>query len=312
MSLEMPLCPSDFDRFWQKTLQELSAVDADICCGKEKDINDDLSLYQLSFFSLNNKLIKGYALLWNDVARPLVIHTHGYNSNIGIKTEWAETGLNVIGFDTRGFGCSTEGVSVNEKGYILTEIECAEKSILRGAVCDFVQAARVGKRLLNQPPSRTVFYGFSFAGAMAIQAASISEEADIVVAGAATFAWHAMRRQLKIKGSGKEVIDFLNQSPFMESKVMNTLNYFDTLHFVERLKCPVLMGVGLRDDVVPAKTVFALIDLVRAPMVVREFSESHGLNDDLIWKPFNDEFLAYALEGPNGMFFEQDRCLNYS
>lgn len=311
MSLKMPQCPEDFDRFWQKTLQELSAVDADICCYKKQDINNKLSLYQLSFLSLDNILIKGYALLWNDVSRPLVIHTHGYNSSVAVETKWAEAGVNVIGFDTRGFGDSSKGINVNEQGYILTEIEFVEKSILRGAVCDFVQAARVGKHLLNHLPSRTIFKGFSFAGAMAIQAASISDEADLVVAGAPTFAWHAMRRQMKIKGSGKEVIDFLNQHPFLENKVMNTLNYFDTLHFAARLKCPVLLGVGLRDEVVPAKTVLALIDKVKGPMISREFPESHGLNDEVIWQAFYDEFLTYALEGIDLMFSRQEKCSNY-
>jgi len=290
----IPKCPIDFDAFWKVELNKLDEVNPAPSLTFVCDIEPGLKQYQLEFTSQNRVRIYGYALIWETQKAPLVLHTNGYNSHVDIQYDWAKQGVNVLGFDTRGFGRSQESVELHADGHILTGFERPQTSILAACVCDYIQAHRAAKELLSAKVSKTVYYGFSFAGAMAIQAAAISNEADLLVTGAPTFGWHELRRQLPINGSGAEVRAFLDQHPSQESLLMESLNYFDSLHFASKLTCPILVGIGLIDETVPAITVQAIIDKMPSHRMRRAFSHSHCEQDELIWQTFIDEMIELA------------------
>ena len=297
-STKLPPCPADFDLFWQQELKQLNMVNPDPALTYVCDIEPGLKQYQLTFVSQHKATIQGYALIWDKSSAPLVLHTNGYNSHVEVQHEWAKRGVNVIGFDTRGFGRSKEGIELHSDGHILTGYESPQTSILGACVCDYIQAHQAAKSLLKKKISKTLYYGFSFAGAMAIQAAAISQEADLLVTGAPTFGWHTLRRQLPINGSGAEVRDFLGQHPKQENRLMQSLNYFDTVHFASKITCPILVGIGLIDETVPAITVEAIIERMPAHRVRRAFSHSHCEQDELIWQTFIDEMLELAHQDP--------------
>jgi len=295
--VKRPVAPADFEQFWQLTLERLLEQDTDKQTRNEVLLGDGTAYLNVGFDSLENCRIEGYACLWQDKPRPLIIYTNGYNGQYVERQNWAKRGVNVFGFDTRGFGRSKNALSLSPYGHILTGIEDKNTSILRGAVCDYIQAIRVAKALLNHEPTRVVFYGFSFAGAMAIQAAAVSQMADIVVAGVPTFGWQEKRHSLHILGSAEEVNQYLASHPLKRSSVMSVLNYFDTLHFAEKLKCPTLVGVGKKDEVVPSETVMAIIENLRCPHRFSVFKESHGPRDDVIWAPFIKELIDISKSG---------------
>jgi len=45
--------------------------------------------------------------------------------------------------------------------------------------------------------------------------------------------------------------------------VLNTLSYYDTKNFTDKITCPVWMGIGLQDDVCPPATSFAAYNYVQ-------------------------------------------------
>lgn len=49
------------------------------------------------------------------------------------------------------------------------------------------------------------------------------------------------------------------------AKVRETGKYFDPVYFAARIRCPVLLGLGLRDEVCPPATIFAAANQISAP-----------------------------------------------
>lgn len=288
--------PDDFTRFWDDTLAQLRHYSSEY----EKavaDRRDGISQYAVDFNSWLDTGISGYLLRWDDDRpRPLVIYTHGYYGQCDIQWQWAQQGLNVFGFDTRGFGRST--IPCHEGGWILTGIESPQDSIIRGAVCDFIRAAEIARLITGAACSRILYYGYSLGGAMALMAEALDQSADIVVAGVPSFGWMAGRRALVHLGSGGEVNRYIDAHPEQEARIMRTLSFFDTANFAGLISKPVLIGMGRKDLVVPAQTVRAICSRLQGPHVVREFPYSHSSQpEESLWQNFEREWLQLALSG---------------
>jgi cephalosporin-C deacetylase len=295
--VKLPKIPTDFDKFWADTLVELEQQPLMYKQFNERELCQNLQYANVEYLSLHSTKIMGFSCIWHDKPRPLIIFTNGYNGQYKEQLSWAKTGVNVLGFDTRGFGRSAPYTQVSGDGHILTGIQTPHESILRGAVCDFIQAEKLAKKMIPFPASKVIFYGFSFSGGMAIQAAAVSQRPDIVVSGVPTFAWHEKRNSLPIGGSAAEVQRFLRRNPDKRNQVMSTLNYFDTLHFAEKLRCPTLIGIGLEDTIVPSETVFPITAKLQNEHQLRIFAKSHSEEDDIIWQPFINEMMLLAKEG---------------
>lgn len=296
--------PKDFNTFWIQTLDQLAQQDLGIQ-PLQHESAEGLTLQWLSFRSFGGALIHAYCLSWNDEQpHPLVIHTHGYIGQCDVMWRWAKRGLNVFGFDIRGYGRSHDAINERSScGYILTGIESQQTSVLRGAVCDYVRAQDVAEYLLGARPQRSIYYGNSFAGALAFIAAAITKIPDLLIAAVPTLGWAEGRLQWVKKGSGLEINQYLERYPEQTEQVMKVLSYFDTMNFADRVTCPALIGLGVRDEVVPAPTVYAIINHLSSPYEVREFPVSHSSEpQEKLWFRFESEWLELAVNGASQSF----------
>lgn len=291
--------PSDFVAWWAETLAELSAVDpAPRCVSNDSCPLSDVSYERVEFTSLGDVAIGGY-LLRQESAQPcpLVVHAHGYNDRYDVMFPWAQRGFHVLGFDARGFGRSPLA-GVDAAGVVLTGIRARSDSILRGAVADFLQAIDSARALLDGRVASTCLYGFSFGGALAVMAASLCEDIDFLVAGQPTFGWNAERRRVSLAGSTREINDYVARFPWLTDTVMRTLSYFDTVSFAPHVRVPALIGIGLDDDVVPSRTVLAIVNQMRCPVEVRLLPVSHSQDPrESLWREFHAEWLEYVAQG---------------
>jgi cephalosporin-C deacetylase-like acetyl esterase len=76
-----------------------------------------------------------------------------------------------------------------------------------------------------------------------------------------------------------EFTDYMNRHPEVPSdKVFETLSYIDIKNLASWIKAPVLMAVGLMDDVCPPHINFAAYNLLKVPKSYIAYPESgHGL-----------------------------------
>ena len=292
--------PPDFEAFWEKTRAELGRIPPAV--SRELLGSDDAALgfERLSFDSLGGARVSGYVIRWkDDVPRPLVVHSHGYGGGLDPVWHWARTGVNVLGVEARGYGRSRDALpSLSPWGYVLTGIESSEKHVLRGAVCDYMRAVEVGRDILYPFISRMVLNGTSFAGGLAVMAESVMQVADFLVVAVPSFGWAEGRRLLVEDGSGQEINRYLEAYPEREEDVMVILSYFDSMNFAEEVRCPTLVGLGLEDNVVPAPTVYAIVNHLSAPHQVVRLPVSHtDLPEEKLWDRFEAYWLRLAVEG---------------
>lgn len=296
-----PLCtePEDFDAFWSSTLDSAAEIDPKPFLARQKSPAPGLTYDQLTFTSLGHIGISGY-LLSHDVSepRPVIVHSHGYNSQYDVMLNWANSGCHVLGIDFRGFGRS-QHMTMARGGYVLTGISDPHTSILRGVVADLVQAIRVARTVLDWRMSSLTLYGFSFGGAAALMAGALEKSADLMVAGQPTLGWHNERLRLSTAGSSAELNGYLADNPAERESVMRTLSYFDTLHFASRIDTPTFIGIGLDDAVVPSRSVIAITNHVATPKLeVRILPVSHSDDPrESLWNEFDAEWLAFSRDG---------------
>lgn len=297
----VPLCiePSDFDDFWRTTYESVLEIDPSPTLARQKSPGHGLIYDQLSFLSFGNVVVSGY-LLTHDVAepRPLIVHSHGYNSQYDVMLNWANTGCNVLGIDFRGFGRS-EQVDLARGGYVLTGIASPNSSILRGAAMDLVQALRTARVLLSARLGRTTLYGFSFGGGMALMAGALETDVDLIVVGQPTLGWHSERLRLSTAGSSAELNRYLDGKPAERDVVMRTLEYFDTLHSAARITTPTVVGIGLDDAVVPSRSVLAIANYIGTrDLEMRILPVSHSDDPrESLWATFDEEWLQMTNTG---------------
>jgi cephalosporin-C deacetylase-like acetyl esterase len=99
-------------------------------------------------------------------------------------------------------------------------------------------------------------------------------------------------------GSGLEINRYLDAYPARTAQVMDALSYFDTMNFADLVACPALVGLGARDEIVPAPTVYAIVNHLSCPHEVREFPVSHSSEpQEGLWSRFESEWLELARAG---------------
>src|SRR5262249_46726787 len=56
--------------------------------------------------------------------------------------------------------------------------------------------------------------------------------------------------------------DYLRLAPAAEGQVRDTVAYFDGINFAPSIRCPIIVNIGLRDDVCPPETGYAVYEAV--------------------------------------------------
>ena len=73
------------------------------------------------------------------------------------------------------------------------------------------------------------------------------------------------------------------------------MSYFDVVNHAPRISGDVIVGVGRKDDVAPAETVFAIINNMKAGAEVLEYPYSHSdAPEERLWEEFDEYWLARA------------------
>jgi cephalosporin-C deacetylase len=79
---------------------------------------------------------------------------------------------------------------------------------------------------------------------------------------------------------------YFNTSNKDAVKVRETSRYFDVVNFARHIECPVLIGLGLRDEVCPPATVLAAVNVITSPKEVLILPESGHQDENGTQRPF--------------------------
>ncbi len=255
----------DFAEFWQRARAELATVDPqfkmiriDSLCTEKHDV------FLVEMRSLDNVLIRGWYQVPVKPGRyPAIMQLPGYSS-VQVPS-YINYGDDVIGFglNIRGHGNSRDDINPGFPGYILTNLADKENYIYRGAYMDCVRGIDF---LCSRPEvdvSRIAVEGASQGGALAIATAALDADRIAVCAPQVPFLSDFRDYFRVATWPANEFIDLIeNRKALTWDRAFNTLSYFDIKNLAPMIKAPLIMGVGLMDDVCPPHINFAAYNLV--------------------------------------------------
>ncbi|HEV2343059.1 MAG TPA: acetylxylan esterase [Actinocrinis sp.] len=285
--------PENFETFWADTLTAARSFPLGAVFKPQDTGLSTVVVEDVTFNGYGGQPIKGWFVRPAAASGPLptIVEYIGYNGGRGLPFEkllWASAGYAHFIMDTRGQGgvwmvgdTPDNAVDSDNPAYpgVMTRgVFTPETYYYRRLYTDAVRAVEAARTHPYADPSRTVVYGVSQGGGLAIAAAGLVDD----VAGLLTevpFLQH-FRRAAEITDGFpyKEIANFCKIHRDKVDQVFHTLSYFDGLNFAARSNAPALYSVAMMDDVCPPSTVYASYNHYAGPkeMVVYPYNGHEG------------------------------------
>ena len=106
--------------------------------------------------------------------------------------------------------------------------------------------------------------GSSQGGGLVVTTAAMRPEVRAAAAGAPYLCGFMDAIALTHTYPYEEINDYLRAHPDRRPEVEETLAYFDGISFADKIRCPIVVNIGLQDNVVPPETGRALFERIGA------------------------------------------------
>jgi cephalosporin-C deacetylase len=275
--------PADFDAFWDGVLQEVAALPRELRLEPVDYPAKGARVHRATFTGLGGARLSGWFITPDGPGPfPALVFYHGYSWFRGEPwgyLPWIAQGYAVLAVDVRGQAGDSDdhrswsGGAVG--GWMTRGISDPATYYYRDVYGDAVQAVEVLAARPEVDASRIAATGGSQGGGLTLVAAALSPRV-MAAAPDIPFLCH-FRRAVHVSDSMpyREFDEYLLRHPEREASMWRTLQYFDVLHLADRIRCPVLMSVGLRDLVCPPSTIFAVFNHLRGPKEIAVYP-AHG------------------------------------
>lgn len=273
-------CPADFDGFWEERMAEADAVSLDY----ELVPSDIPSFPTCDFLDLWYRGMKGARLHAKVILPrtshevPLVLQFHGYP---GASRSWFEQasfagmGMAIIALDCPGQGGPSEDVG----GFTGTTVSGHIIAGLDGEVRDMYyvrlhQDIRILCRIVRELPridlTRVFVNGASQGGGLGIATCALNS--DLVRRAAILYpflsdfrmVWELGADEIAYEGIRYYTRWFDAPAERLE-EAFGKLAYIDSKNFAHLVRCEVLFGTGLADNVCPPQTQCAVYNNLTCP-----------------------------------------------
>jgi len=268
--------PAGFDKFWDDTRAELAKVPISLEVERSTlRSTPDVDAYEVMFRSLGG----AHCFAWLCVPsggtnRPGLVVYPGYSGAPGLPRVWAKAGYVTLQLSPRGHHKSDVDFNPGFPGLMTSGIDEPKEYAYRGLYCDAWRAVDV---LLSRPEldkARIGVTGGSQGGALSLIAGAGRPEVKVIAADVPFMT--SIRDALKLGNSYpyEEVKDFLRLQPSYEPRVLETLDLHDTVNFADRITAPTLLSIGLRDDICPPQTGYALYNRLSCPKELKVYPDA--------------------------------------
>lgn len=258
--------PEDFDAFWAGV--EAAADSIPLNASLRPDSlrsTESVEVFEVHYDSLDHVRIAGWYCLPRERSDPLptVVAYPGYISEPSLPKNWAEQGYAAFGAAPRGKLRSNRQYNPGYPGLLIDNIVDRNTYSYRGFYAD---AWRVIDFLISRPEiddERIGVTGGSQGGALTLVAASMRPDKIRAAAASAPYLSGMMdAASLTHSYPYEEINEYLHLYPEREEDVRQTLAYFDCHNFVERIRCPIIVAIGLQDNICPPETGFNVFDRI--------------------------------------------------
>ena len=274
-------CPDDFDDFWAGVMGELACLPLDPELIRDPlRSNDEVDVFQATYASLGGLKIFGwYSVPANgDGPFPAILLLPGYKSEPAVRRDWGRKGVAVLTVAVRGKLPSSSQFNPGYPGLLTHGLESRDGYSYRGVISD---CSRGVDFLLSRPevdPERIYACGTSQGGGLTLATSALRPEIKGAVSGYPFLCCFPESMTMLRSYPYDELSCYQRAHPDRSGEMLETLRYFDAVNFAPRIKCPMVVGIGLEDEVCPPETSYAAYRLLGGEKEVWLFPNSGHAN----------------------------------
>jgi cephalosporin-C deacetylase len=261
--------PADFDHFWAEVMAEAARIPLNPAMQHVPlRSTDDVDVYDIAYDSLDGVRVGGWYCVPKQSMPPYpgLLILPGYISEPTLPKAWAKLGYATVGVAPRGKLRSNRQFNPGYPGLLVHNIVDRNTYAYRGF---YVDACRALDFLHTRPEVdrlRIGVHGSSQGGALTIVTAALRADAVACGAAGAPYLCGFMdAAHLTHSYPYEEINDYLRLYPEREQLVRETVAYFDGINFAPLIRCPMLVNIGLEDDVCPPQTGVAVYNAMTCP-----------------------------------------------
>jgi cephalosporin-C deacetylase len=269
--------PPDFDAFWADIMAAAARIPLNPSVEPQAwRSTETVEVFEIGYDSLDGVRIAGWYCTPRQLQPPYpgLLLVPGYISEPTLPKSWAKLGYAAVGVAPRGKLRSNRQYNPGYPGLLVDNILDRNTYAYRGF---YVDATRAVDFLLSRPEvdaARIGVHGSSQGGALTLTTAALRADAITCGAAGAPYLCGFMdAARLTHSYPYEEINEYLRLYPDREPVVRDTFNYFDGINFASLIRCPMQINIGLRDDVCPPETGFAMFDALTGPKVLHTYED---------------------------------------
>jgi cephalosporin-C deacetylase len=273
--------PSDFDAFWQRTLEQ---VRSHPLAAQFTPYDGELSTvdtFDVTFAGWNGEPVRGWLILPRHRSEPLpcVVEYIGYSGGRGLVYDhllYSAAGYANFVMDTRGQGGDTGDAhaqpgSPHVAGFMTDGVLDPETYYYRRLMSDAARAVEAARSHPAVDPGKIVVAGGSQGGGLTLAAAGLVPDVLGALPDVPFLCHYRRASEITDKAPYEEIVRFCAKHPQRTDQVFRTLSYFDGVNFAARANAASLFSVGMMDEVCPPSTVYAAYNHYAGPKDIREW-----------------------------------------
>ncbi len=258
-NIDTPLTrPDDFAGFWQQRKKGLAGVQPEYRVTKSDRSTGELDVFLVEMRSYGNVRIRG----WYTVPRKngpfaAILSVPGYGGDM--RPNFDRTHVATLALNIRGHGNSKEDLDPGDREYMFIDFDPRrpEDYIYTGAFMDCLRGIDFLASRPEIDATRIGVEGGSQGGGLSFATAALD---DRVCFCAPDIPWLGdwAGYQMTAHWPRENYDKLLKSFPGLTADdILAFLSYFDTMNMAEWISCPVLMSVGLQDNVCPPRISFS-------------------------------------------------------
>lgn len=255
--------PADFHEFWDEVLAQVAQIPLNPETVPDPlRTSEDVEVFQVFYDSLDNvRIASWYCVPTNRAgAVPAMLLLPGYQSDPAIPKEWARRGYAALSVAPRGKVRSKSQFNPGYPNLLTHNMTDRNTYSYRGFYVDAWRGVDYLSSRDEVDSSRLGVVGSSQGGGLTITTAAMRQEIKAASAGAPYLCGYLDAAELTHTYPYQEITDYLRLHPESAADVEETLAYFDGISFADSIKCPIIMNIGLQDNVVPPETGYDLFN----------------------------------------------------
>jgi cephalosporin-C deacetylase len=262
--------PDDFDAFWTKTLTETRSHALDARFEPVETHLSTVEVHDVTYAGFGGHPVKGWLVLPSGTTEPLpvVVTFIGYGGGRGLAHThllWASAGFANFVMDTRGQGAGwgpgdtpdPVGSAPAHPGFMTRGIEDPHDYYYRRVITDAVRAVEAARSHPLVDAARTAVTGVSQGGALTVAVGGLVPDLTAIAPDVPFLCDFPRATTLTDRDPYREIGRYLKAHRGRTAQAMQTLAYFDGVHFAARGRAPALFSTALEDQICPPSTVFA-------------------------------------------------------